>query len=385
VKKIAFNLLGDSNWQAGFIYMTNLLRALQVTERNEVRLLLLGALDTYVPEELKNLIDETLVRPSYNRWTAAWFIDRMSKKLLHRDLLLDRFLRQHQVSVVAFDDPPRSSRIPSLSWLPDFQHVHLSEMFSLEECLARDRSFMCIAEKATKVLLLSESVKRDFEAFAPEHAHKARVLSPVTYIPTTTYEANTESIAELYHLPKKFIYLPNQFWKHKNHATVFQSVRLLKDKGTHVIVVCSGNPIDYRHPNYFSELLQMASRLRIRNQIIFLGLIPREHVFMLIRQSICVLNPSLFEGFGLTTEEAQSLGKLSLLSDIPVHREQNPPRAAFFQPKDHEDLANKLEEIWHNEPPGPDLRSESESRETLITRLRGFGESFISVVNEVIQ
>lgn len=382
--KIAFNLLGDRTWQAGLVYMTNLIHALRMTEGDEVLSLLLCATDTHVPEELKNLIDETLVCLSYQKWTAVWFIDRVSKKLLQRDLLLDRLLRRHQVRVVAFDNTLRGSGIPSLSWLPDFQHVHFPEMFSSEECLARDHSFMHIAEKATRVLLLSESVKHDYEAFAPAYAHKARVLSHVTYVPKMAYELQPKLITDIYHLPEKFIYLPNQFWKHKNHIAVFQALKILKDRGIEVFLVCSGNLTDYRHPDYWSYLLQEILYLGIRNQIAILGLVPREHVFQLIRQSICVLNPSLFEGYGMTVDEAHSFGKLILLSDIPVHREQNPPNAVFFNQEDYEDLANKIGLIWSTKLTGPNLEMEKKAQQDFQEHMEYFAESFMSVVKEVV-
>ena len=31
-------------------------------------------------------------------------------------------------------------------------------------------------------------------------------------------------------IPKNFIYLPNHYWKHKNHLTVFESINFIKKK-----------------------------------------------------------------------------------------------------------------------------------------------------------
>jgi len=386
MKKIAFCLLGnENNWHAGLVYITSLLRALQMIKDNQaVFSLVLLAEEISMPHDLKKLVHETIGYPTHHRWTVPWFFDQAAKKILRHDFYRSRFLTRHQIKVIAFGEAPRGSKIPWLSWLPDFQHIHLPEMFSPEECERRNDSFMRIAQNSTRILLLSESVKRDFVSFAPLYAHKARVVRPASHIPPMVYETPPRSVADAYRLPGRFIYLPNQFWKHKNHSSVFQAVRLLKDQGTEVIVVCSGNLIDYRHPNYFSELLQMVSRLGIWPQIVFLGLIPRDHVFSLIRQSICVLNPSLFEGLGLATDEARSLGKQLVLSDIDAHREQDPPRAVFFDPRDYQDLATKMAEVWREKQPGPDSELEAEARDSLNGRLKAFGESFLSVVQEVL-
>ena len=151
-----------------------------------------------------------------------------------------------------------------------------------------------------------------------------------------------------------------------------------------MFIACSGPVNDYRHPTYFSELLQQVSQWGIRNQIVFLGLIPRKHMYMMMRQSICVISPSLFEGFGLTVDEARSLGKRLLLSDIQPHRVQNPPRSIFFNPRDEEDLATKMKLVWVEQSPGPDPELEAEAKESLPLRIKAFADSFMSVVSEVI-
>ena len=383
--KVGFSLLGRQGWHAGFVYTTNLLRALKMLKPDGMDFsLVLTEKDTYLPEELKNLCHEIISYPSFPRWTLAWCIDQTFKRLFGRDLIRDLFLARQHIKVIALSEPPRGSKIPTLSWLPDFQHIHLPEMFSPEERERRDRSFRQLAVKSTLILLLSESVKHDFDSFSPAHANKARVVRPVSYISPSFYQTPLKPIIEAYRLPEKFIYLPNQFWKHKNHGSVFEAVRLLKDEGIEVNVVCSGNLIDYRHPNHLSDLLQMALRLEIRNQIFFLGLIPRDHVFSLIRQSICVLNPSLFEGFGLAADEARSLGKQLLLSDIDAHREQAPPRAVFFNPRDCKELAATMAEVWSDKAPGPDPELEDEAKGSLAERMRKFGEAFVSCVYEAL-
>jgi glycosyltransferase involved in cell wall biosynthesis len=385
VKKIAFNLLGPQSWQAGTVYVINLLRALQMIDRNDIEFSLIRPTkDTHVPEDLRRLVPEIITYPPRQIWSRRWFIEQAFKRLLRHDLPRDRFLRRRHVNVVALAEAPKGSKIPTLSWLPDFQHIHLPQLFSPEERTKRNDSFMRVAVASSRILLLSESVKSDFESFAPPYANKARVVRPVSYVSPTVYETHPRSVADVYRLPERFIYLPNQFWKHKNHAVVFRAVGLLKDQGTEVFIVCSGILTDGRHPNYLSELLQLASHLGIWRQIVLLGLIPREHVFSLIRQSVCVLNPSLFEGFGLTVDEARSVGKRILLSDISAHREQNPPRCVFFKPTDEGDLAVKLKLVWYEQSPGPDLQLEAEAKEALPARSRVFGESFMSVVREVL-
>jgi len=232
---------------------------------------------------------------------------------------------------------------------------------------------------------MSDVVRKDFKSFAPMYKHKVRVLHPVSYISQSIYNYDLNSVLQLYHIPKKFIYLPNQFWKHKNHELTFQAVKILKNRGIKVFIVCTGSPSDYRHPSYFANLFLKLSQWNIRDRVAYLGLIPHKQVLLLMRQSICVLNPSLFEGWGFTVNEARSVGKQVLLTDIPAHREQNPPKAIFFDPKNSDDLTMKLREIWLNASSGPDMELERKARETQPERIRRYAESFMSIVQEVIK
>lgn len=384
--KIAFQIMGNDSWYAGVAHPKSILRALRYSRTNELTLCLLAPNSNgSIPDVLRQEVDEVINFPKFRRWTMEWVLDQAMKYAFKKNVQEERNLKQHKVDVVfGHLIRDRYTKIPTLSWIPDFQHVHFPEMFSLQERLQRDRAFLRIAKSSTRVILMSEAVKKDYQRFTPKYAHKARVLRTASYIPNSIYESDSKSVLNLYHLPEKFIYLPNQFWKHKNHKLVFQALKILKDKGLEIFIVCSGYPGDYRHAGYFASLFQKLSEWGIRNQVIYLGMLPYEHVLLLMRQSICVLNPSLFEGFGLAVDEARTVGKQVLLSDIPAHREQNPPKATFFNLYDCEDLAKKLDKIWLSTSPGPDIELELQARQILPERLHECAESFLSVVREMV-
>lgn len=385
--KIAFHTMGGEGWTVGPIYLSDLFHALRQTYGSKVPLAILALAAQHDAEEYARSIgaDELILYDPPRTWSFSWAINGLAKRLLLRDILLEAELKRSAIHVVfGVAIVHRYGRIATLSWLWDFQHVHLPEMFNNKERVFRTQLFLRSARAATRIILLSEAVRKDFEILAPMYAHKVRVLRPVSYIPPKIYNQDLNSILRLYHLPEKFIFLPNQFWKHKNHEIVFRAVKALKDHGVEITIVCSGSSFNSYHPGYFPDLFRKVSEWGIRDRIIYLGLIPREHVLLLIRQSVCVLNPSLFEGFGMTVEEARSLGKQVLLSDIPAHREQNPPKATFFNPHDCEDLVEKLEQIWKETVPGPDIELEVVARQSLPSQLRAYAESFISVAQETI-
>ena len=148
------------------------------------------------------------------------------------------------------------------------------------------------------------------------------------------------------------------------------------------MVVSTGHPSDFRHPEYFAELMQSLSRWNVREQFIILGQVPRQDVYRLMRQSVCVLNPSTFEGLGLSVAEAKSLGKRVVVSDLAALREQNAPGAAYFDPSDAGELSDRLAEVWNATPAGPDSQLEAAARAELAGRQSAFGQALADIFLE---
>ena len=68
---------------------------------------------------------------------------------------------------------------------------------------------------------------------------------------------------------------------------------------------------------------------------------PYNDLLSLIAYSIAVINPSKSEGWSSTVEQAKSYGKMVLLSNLKVHKEQN-LREFFFKTDDVKNLSKKL-------------------------------------------
>lgn len=275
--------------------------------------------------------------------------------------------------------------IPLIGWIPDFQHKYLPEMFSNDILKKRETLFLNIAKNSKLVILSSNNACSDFENFYPEFKSKARVLHFVSYINSEVYNVDITQnpIKEKYFLPYKYFYLPNQFWKHKNHITVIKAVKLLKDSGINVKVLCSGCTSDYRNKDHFAYLKDYISKNALEDNVKFLGIIGLEEVYYLMRNCVSIINPSLFEGWSTTVEEAKSLGKNIILSDLNVHREQNPPGGIYFEPLNVEQLAGIMKYNWINRKSAPDFELEENAKATMNLRMREFGQTYLKILKEI--
>jgi glycosyltransferase involved in cell wall biosynthesis len=121
--------------------------------------------------------------------------------------------------------------------------------------------------------------------------------------------------------------------------------------------------------------------LRLQDNFRFLGLVPRRHVISLMRTCAALINPSFFEGWSSTVEEARVLGVPMLLSDLAVHREQMGNAATYFKADDAEELAARLRSIALTKSPVSEPRRPNPNGGEQVRR---FAREFASVAEKAM-
>ena len=112
-----------------------------------------------------------------------------------------------------------------------------------------------------------------------------------------------------------------------------------------------------------------------------LGLIPRVDQIQLMRRCLAVIQPSLFEGWSTVIEDARALGKPMLVSDFPVHLEQNPPHTYFFERHNPDQLASLMYEKFYHLQPGPNIEEENVAIHNNFHAIQAYGRQLIEIVN----
>jgi len=210
------------------------------------------------------------------------------------------------------------------------------------------------------------------------------VLPFVANVPDPETLPSQEALERKYAFSGRYFFLPNQFWVHKNHRVVVDALSVLRHQGMAVTVLASGKPADDRDPEHFRRLMGHAEALGVALRFQVLGLVPYADLMALMWHSVAVINPSRFEGWSTTVEEAKSLGVPAIVSDIDVHREQQPPSGAYFGPDDAEKLAELMWREWDAEATEARRVLAEQARRQLAGRRREFARRFESYVMECV-
>ena len=224
---------GGASWIGGVIYIQNLINSIGFLPKEERPDLTLFVWDN-TPTEFYDMIDKDLFKLVITSTNLHYRIYRfLYEKLFgpRYNHLIRTFERNGIEVIYPYHSPKKNLHLKCVDWIPDFQHKYLPEMFSQEEIIRRDREHLILAKSADVVVLSSKDAKKDFDLFYPDQKLKSVVMSFVSNIPDDIFNNNLLSIKAKYNLPDKFLLVANQFWKHKDHLTLFRAIHELKKKG----------------------------------------------------------------------------------------------------------------------------------------------------------
>lgn len=384
--------LSDSSqsWTGGVIYLRNVVQCLAALPPAERPRVVLWHAGSELPEAFRDLLELDGVGLPEGGSPFAWLPPRQAQLAFRVARRLGRVLglpgRRRRGLDVSFGVGGQvGAAVPHLHWIPDFQHLHLPHMFSEEEIEARNQGQRHVADQEGILLLSSRDALGDFRRFFPDARISPRVWSFVSLFSPGELAGPDPRAA--YGLPEKYLYLPNQFWAHKDHLTAFEALRLLRRDGPVIPLICTGLTNDYRHPGHMRRLEDYLAGHDLTGQVRILGLVPRRDQLQVFRHAAAVLQPSLFEGWSTTIEDSKALGKVLLLSDLDVHREQTadyPLASHIFRRADPGALAELLARVWPALPPGPDPAAEQTARDYSRRRTLEAGRLFLRIAREAL-
>jgi len=378
---------GDSTWLGGRQYTFNLLRALiancDETGTYDLSVLIKGKRELAHYEPLRSKLRECAdIEPLLGPWTfrnrVRWKVKRTFFGWINPQI--EELLLQLGAS---FAYPVSIAKIASADWIPDFQYYNFSDAASRADRLERKMEADKIVRDAQRIVLSSNCVEKDCHKVFPQTIGRTAVVRFRAFADSSWLAADPLEISRKYNLPRRFVLISNWLVPTKNHNFVLDALAEVPHPDRQSMhIVCTGEIYDYRNPDFYNTFLNKIHTLGLRNQISVLGVIPKEDQIQLLRASIAYLQPSLHEGWNTGVEEAHLFGKAIMLSDIPVHREQAPSRATYFDPYDPSVLAKKLRELFASVE-APLLGKEAERMAIVAYRdlQIKFARTFLSISN----
>lgn len=384
--RVAFTLIGGNNWTGGYNYLFNLLSALTKYQADRITPVL------FVGEQCGKEMDSLLAIHGVEVVITLFLNEKRRKTSLlqalgwGRDSGMQKLFKQHRIDLVFESAQFWGWRlgIPAIAWIPDFQHKVLPHLFSRGAWWKREIGFRIQVASGRTIMLSSEDARQDCEHYYPSTRGRTRTVHFAVPPGQDFSFEHARTIADSYGLPEQFLFLPNQFWRHKNHLLVLEALAILKQRGKSIVVAASGKQADPRDPGYFPAVMEQLEQHGLQQEFRLLGLIPYAHIGMLMRASAAMLNPSLFEGWSTTVEEARVLGTPMVLSDLSVHKEQMGDQAIYFARNSAPSLADVLEKfVVLDESQRQSLQEKA--RVVALDKVEKFSENFARLAEDCLK
>ena len=170
------------------------------------------------------------------------------------------------------------------------------------------------AQRATRVMTVSESSKRDILRFVDTEPDKIDVIYNA-YDERFAMEPREEDVVrvrERYQLTDEFVLYAGNVKPHKNLERLIDAFALVRKRGLdHLKLVLIGDEI-----SKYTALRRAVHQHQLHKYVRFLGYLPEETLAVMYRLAGVFVFPSLYEGFGLPPLEAMASGTPVVTSNV---------------------------------------------------------------------
>jgi hypothetical protein len=201
-------------------------------------------------------------------------------------------------------------------------------------------------KKSKSIIVDSQAAKLDLTTYfrVPENKIAVVKLGIESHFKPSENYAKLKELKDRYQITKPFIFYLSVWRNHKNFEGLISAFEILKAKGNFDYQLVLGGQEDPNYPN----IRQKINDSVFKADIITPGFISDEDLPVFYQAAELVAIPSFYEGFGLIGLEAMATGTPVVSSNLTSLPEVNGDAALYFDPKNPQDIADKLAQVLND-------------------------------------
>jgi glycosyltransferase involved in cell wall biosynthesis len=270
--------------------------------------------------------------------------------------------------------PPLVTR-RSVVTIHDCIHLMFPQYLPNPMALAYARmSITLAARRATRVMTVSESSKRDILRFVDVPPDKIDVIYNA-YNERFAVEPREEDVVrvrERFQLDEQFVLYAGNVKPHKNLERLIQAFALVRRRGLEDLkLVIIGDEV-----SKYAALRRAVHKHQLHKYVRFLGYLPEDTLAVMYRLASVFVFPSLYEGFGLPPLEAMASGTPVVTSNVSSLPEVAGDAAVLVDPQSPDAIADGIYQVLSNDALRCELKKKGALRakqfswETSVRRIR---------------
>lgn len=243
---------------------------------------------------------------------------------------------------------PLISRTPTVVYLMDLSFERFgSEYFTTIDLNQLKRWTPLSTKKAKHILTISEFSKSEIIKFYGTNPDKITVVYPSFNrdlyhgkVPKT----KQAQVKKKYAVTGSYLLYVGTLQPRKNLTRLIEAFAQLNRPRLKLV-------LGGKRGWFYQQIFDKVKDLGLEDRVVFPGFIPDEDLPALIKSSRAYVLPSLYEGFGMPTIEAQAVGTPVVASRISSLPEIVGPSGIYIdKPKSIESIAQALEEVLNLTP-----------------------------------
>lgn len=188
------------------------------------------------------------------------------------------------------------------------------------------------------IIAISDYDLKEIRMHYPQHTKKVRrIYNPVDFNRSVEETRCPMGISTPYLMTINFLY------PHKNAITLLKAFQTLLVEIPHTLLLVG------RYDK--TDLLEYVQQNRMQDRVIFTGKVTDSDLVALLKNCSLYVNPSLFEGFGITPIEAMGM-QIPVLSSLEAALwETTQGLARYYEPANsYEELSKQILQVLRNPP-----------------------------------
>jgi len=216
---------------------------------------------------------------------------------------------------------------PFILTVHDMIHEKFSEMFFPNDGTTEQKRLL--VEKATKIIAVSESTKKDLiELFGTDKSKIKVVYHGNSMFPKSDIKLSFD-------IPKKYLLFIGGRSLYKNFERFIKSISELLNQDNELFVLCTGGGM------FSDSETKLLSELSISKQVLQYNL-DNDSLTYFYKNALAFIFPSLYEGFGIPILESFACNCPLVCSDVSSFPEVAADAACYFNPYDEASIKDAV-------------------------------------------
>jgi glycosyltransferase involved in cell wall biosynthesis len=239
-----------------------------------------------------------------------------------------------------------TSKIPQCMVVHDLGFLHMPEAYKNSHVRFLKSNMPKYLKKANRIVTISGFSKNDILSHYKIKAEKIDVVYngvKENFQPVSGEEK--VAVKEKYTEGKEFFIYVGAIQPRKNLVNLLKAYSIFKKRLHSGMKLVLAGRLAWKN----DEFLQLLKTYKYKDDVVLTGYLKEHELASLFATAYALVYPSLFEGFGVPVIEAMKMKVPVLTSEKTSMQEIAGEAALYFDPNDHEDIAEKMMLIYKDE------------------------------------